>query len=161
MKKILAILLAAGLIIGFVNYRQNNKPTKELTNEKELEIEQTTDVDLENSVENSIEDNNSKPTAESIDTSNPERLAETSINYVKNNDYKELSEDDKSYIYGMVKDGISQMGYSPDDFSYEDLNNLYNECQSYIIENNVDANNLSLIDQAKLYNILQTYMKNK
>lgn len=161
MKKIIAIILAAGLILGFIKYREDNRPKETENNEIQVEneIDQEPSQDLSTKKDLSTESENSPK--ESIDTSSVDSLKETGIEYVKNNDYQQLSEDEKSEIYSLVKGAISQMGYNPDDLSYQELENIYNDCQTYMIENNVDADNLSLIDQAKLYNILQSHMKNK
>ena len=155
MKKIIAIILAAGLILGFIKCREDNRP--EGTENYEIQVED--EIDQEPSQDLSTESENSPK--ESIDTSSVDSLKETGIEYVKNNDYQQLSEDEKSEIYSLVKGAISQMGYNPDDLSYQELENIYNDCQDYMIKNNVDADNLSLVDQAKLYNILQSHMNNK
>ncbi len=159
MKKILAILLAAGLILGFVNYNKN----------KEQQSQQKVDLEVEDTLEKEEDTNENREEAQNIEpavtsNNNPEleiNDIDTGIDYVKNNDFNDLSEDQKEKIYAMASDAIKQMGYDTSDFTQEDLNSLYNDCQTYMIENNVDADNLSLIDQAKLYNILQSHMKNK
>ena len=159
MKKILAILLAAGLILGFVNYNKNEEQQSQ--QKVDLEVEDTLEKE-EVTNENREEAQNVEPAATSNDTSELEiNDIDTGIDYVKNNDFNDLSEDQKEKIYAMASDAIKQMGYDTSDFTQEDLNSLYNDCQTYMIENNVDADNLSLIDQAKLYNILQSHMKNK
>ena len=159
MKKILAILLAAGLILGFVNYNKNKEQQSQ--QKVDLEVEDTLEKE-EVTNENREEAQNVEPAATSNDTSELEiNDIDTGIDYVKNNDFNDLSEDQKEKIYAMASDAIKQMGYDTSDFTQEDLNSLYNDCQTYMIENNVDADNLSLIDQAKLYNILQSHMKNK
>ena len=159
MKKILAILLAAGLILGFVNYNKN----------KEQQSQQKVDLEVEDTLEKEEDTNENREEAQNIEppvtsNNNPEleiNDIDTGIDYVKNNDFNDLNEDQKEKIYAMATDAIRQMGYDTSDFTQEDLNSLYNDCQTYMIENNVDADNLSLIDQAKLYNILQSHMKNK
>lgn len=159
MKKILAILLAAGLILGFVNYNKN----------KEQQSQQKVDLEVEDTLEKEEDTNENREEAQNIEpavtsNNNPEleiNDIDTGIDYVKNNDFNDLNEDQKEKIYAMASDAIKQMGYDTSDFTQEDLNSLYNDCQTYMIENNVDADNLSLIDQAKLYNILQSHMKNK
>ena len=159
MKKILAILLAAGLILGFVNYNKN----------KEQQSQQKVDLEVEDTLEKEEDTNENREEAQNIEpavtsNNNPEleiNDIDTGIDYVKNNDFNDLNEDQKEKIYAMATDAIKQMGYDTSDFTQEDLNSLYNDCQTYMIENNVDADNLSLIDQAKLYNILQSHMKNK
>ena len=159
MKKILAILLAAGLILGFVNYNKN----------KEQQSQQKVDLEVEDTLEKEEDTNENREEAQNIEppvtsNNNPEleiNDIDTGIDYVKNNDFNDLNEDQKEKIYAMATDAIRQMGYDTSDFTQEDLNSLYNDCQTYMIENNVDADNLSLINQAKLYNILQSHMKNK
>lgn len=159
MKKILAILLAAGLILGFVNYNKNKEQQSQ--QKVDLEVEDTLEKE-EDTNENREETQNIESPATSNDTSELEfNDIDTGIDYVKNNDFNDLNEDQKEKIYAIATDAIKQMGYDTSDFTQEDLNSLYNDCQTYMIENNVDADNLSLIDQAKLYNILQSHMKNK
>ena len=159
MKKILATLLAAGLILGFVNYNKNKEQQSQ--QKIDLEVEDTLEKE-EIKKENVEEAQTIEPPATSNDTSELEiNDIDTGIDYVKNNDFNDLNEDQKEKIYAMATDAIKQMGYDTSDFTQEDLNSLYNDCQTYMIENNVDADNLSLIDQAKLYNILQSHMKNK
>ena len=159
MKKILAILLAAGLILGFVNYNKNKEQQSQ--QKVDLEVEDTLEKE-EDTNENREEAQNVELPATSNDTSELEiNDIDTGIDYVKNNDFNDLNEDQKEKLYAMATDAIKQMGYDTSDFTQEDLNSLYNDCQTYMIENNVDADNISLIDQAKLYNILQSHIKNK
>lgn len=153
MKKILAILLGAALIIGFIIYREKNRPKSFEKNDHQIEHalnenvnKNTSEVDLDDNkeIQNSDIENND---------------LSTGIEYVKNNDFNNLSDDEKAKIYAMASDGLKQMGYSTNDFTYEDLNKIYDACQNYIIENNVDPDSLSLVDQANLYNILKSYIE--
>ncbi|WP_296141514.1 hypothetical protein [uncultured Anaerococcus sp.] len=155
MKKILSILLAAALIIGFINYRENNRPKSIEKNDRQIEDALDDKVHTKscktNRQDNNIE--NQKSDIENNDLS-------TGIEYVKNNEFNDLSDDEKAKIYAMASDGLKQMGYDTNDFTYDDLNKIYDACQEYIIENNVDADSLSLVGQAKLYNILKSYIQN-
>lgn len=155
MKKILAILLSAVLIIGFINYRENKRPKSNAKNDQQIEDALNDKVNKSTS-EIDRQDNNVGSQKSDIENND----LSTGIEYVKNNDFNNLSDDEKAKIYALVSDGLKQMGYDTDDFTYEDLNNIYDACQEYIIENNVDADSLSLVDQAKLYNILKSYIQN-
>ena len=155
MKKILAILLLAVLIIGFINYRENNRPKSNAKNDQQIEDALNDKVNKSTS-EIDRQDNNVRSQKSDIENND----LSTGIEYVKNNDFNNLSDDEKAKIYALVSDVLKQMGYDTDDFTYEDLNNIYDACQEYIIENNVDADSLSLVDQAKLLNILKSYIQN-
>lgn len=156
MKKILPLILAAALILGFIDYREKNKPKNIENNDQQ--IENRLDQDTSNNIsENNIQNNNIENQTANVDNND----IDTGIEYVKNNDFNQLSDDEKANLYTMATNAIEEMGYGTSDFSYEDLNYLYNACQNYMIENNVDANSLSIRDQAKLYNILRSYLKNK
>ena len=55
---------------------------------------------------------------------------------------------------------MNKLGFETDNFTYDDMNNLYNSCRNYMLENNVDPETFGLKDQAKLYNMCRNYLKN-
>jgi hypothetical protein len=156
MKKILSVILAATLIIGFVNHREKNIP-KGIEKEDQV-FENRLNYDIRYNIDEN-NGQNEKKERQIVNINNKDM--NIGIEYVKNNDFDQLSENEKANIYSMATNIIEKLGYDTSDFSYDDLNYLYIACQDYMIKNNVDANSLSVLDQAKLYNILSSYLKNK
>ena len=152
MKKIFSTILATALIIFFVtNYNKNNVDA-EVKKEKYEVNDYENDNDISYSQKN-IEDNSTSE----IDENNP---IPSGVTYIKNNDYSNISDEDKNYMYDTCINYMDKFGIDKDQFTYEDMREIYDMCRNYILENNVDPDNLSLKDKAKLYSMCEKYLKN-
>lgn len=150
MRKVLPIILSGALLTGFgVN---SQKAEQDLN-------PQIIDVQAENTVEKN-ENNFENFDLTSLDKSDINAIAQTGVAYVKSNEYNDLSQEEKSYMYNVCLEAMDKLGYDTSNFTYDDMNNLYNSCRDYMLENNVDPETFSLKDQAKLYNMCRNYLKN-
>ena len=150
MRKVLPIILSGALLTGF---GVNSQKTEQDLNP------QIIDVQAENTVE---KNKNTFETFDltSLDKSDINAIDQTGVAYVKSNEYNDLSQEEKSYMYNACLEAMNKLGFETDNFTYDDMNNLYNSCRNYMLENNVDPETFGLKDQAKLYNMCRNYLKN-
>ena len=150
MRKVLPIILSGALLTGF---GVNSQKTEQDLNP------QIIDIQAENTVEKN-KNNFENFDLTSLDKSDINAIAQTGVAYVKSNEYDDLSQEEKSYIYNACLEAMNKLGFETDNFTYDDMNNLYNSCRNYMLENNVDPETFGLKDQAKLYNMCRNYLKN-
>ena len=150
MRKVLPIILSGALLTGF---GVNSQKTEQDLNP------QIIDVQAENTVKKN-ENNFENFDLTTLDKSDINAIAQTGVAYVKLNEYNDLSQEEKSYMYNACLEVMNKLGFETDNFTYDDMNNLYNSCRNYMLENNVDPETFGLKDQAKLYNMCRNYLKN-
>ena len=143
MRKVLPIILSGALLTGF---GVNSQKTEQDLNP------QIIDVQAENTVEKN-KNNFENFDLTSLDKSDINAIDQTGVAYVKSNEYNDLSQEEKSYMYNACLEAMNKLGFETDNFTYDDMNNLYNSCRNYMLENNVDPETFGLKDQAKLYNL--------
>lgn len=152
MKKLLPIILSGALLTGF---GINSQKTEQDLNPQIIDVQ----------AENKVEENRNQDKLEnfgltSLDKSDINAIVQTGVAYVKTNEYNDLSQEEKSYMYNACLEAMDRLGYDTNNFTYDDMNNLYNACRDYMLENNVDPETFGLKDQAKLYNMCRNYLKN-
>jgi|GEM_PF-1213226 hypothetical protein len=150
MRKVLPIILSGALLTGF---GVNSQKTEQDLNP------QIIDVQAENTVKKN-ENNFENFDLTTLDKSDINAIAQTGVAYVKSNEYDDLSQEEKSYMYNACLEAMNKLGFKTDNFTYDDMNNLYNSCRDYMLENNVDPETFGLKDQAKLFNMCRNYLKN-
>ena len=150
MRKVLPIILSGALLTGF---GVNSQKTEQDLNP------QIIDVQAENTVKKN-ENNFENFDLTTLDKSDINAIAQTGVAYVKSNEYDDLSQEEKSYMYNACLEAMNKLGFKTDNFTYDDINNLYKSFRDYMLENNVDPETFGLKDQAKLFNMCRNYLKN-